>query len=82
MVRNIIKRAVDACWERHGTSVIWSTMLNACGPLILMTATPAGIRPDASAAIVSVNSLDRSGWIDFGLHHSAGVVVTTLSGFS
>ena len=78
MVRNIIKRAVDASWERHGISVIWSTIRNACGPLILMTATPAGIRPDASAAIVSLNSLDRSGWIDFGLHHSAGVVVTTL----
>ena len=43
-----------------------------------MTATPAGIRPDASAAIVSLNSLDRSGWIDFGLNHFAGVVGTTL----
>jgi hypothetical protein len=78
MVRNIIKRAVDACWERQGISVILSTIRNACGPLILMTATPAGIRPDASAAIVSLNSLDRSGWIDFGLHHFAGVVGTTL----
>jgi hypothetical protein len=53
-------------------------MRNAWGPLIRITATPAGIRPDASAAIVSFNALDHSGWIDFGLHHFAGVVATIL----
>jgi len=53
-------------------------MRNAWGPLILIAATPAGIRPDASAAIVSFNGPVHSGWIDFGLHHSADVVVTIL----
>ena len=74
----VMSRAVACPCDRHEESVSLSTTEKAVGPLILMTATPAGIRPDARAAIVSLTAVDRLVSIDFDQCHFVDVVGISL----